>query len=89
MSIKIAKAYRPTGTTKVLLYADIIFFDSLETRGWRLLKNARGEFYVGYPNSPVGNGKRIRQVIPLTDELQKSISSRLIEVYEGLCGQVL
>jgi hypothetical protein len=66
------------------MYADILFSDVLETRGWRLLKDKTDQYFVGYPNSPVGNGTRIRQVIPRTEALQHEIKTTLIKTYEGL-----
>lgn len=84
MVIKVVKAWRPSG--KVLLYADLLFNESLEVRGWRLLNSNAGQYFVGYPNSPVGDGKRIRQAIPRSEELQHEIKQTLISVYEGLGG---
>lgn len=85
MSVRVVKCWRPAG--KVLMYADILFSGTLETRGWRLLKDKANQYFVGYPNSPVGDGKRIRQVIPRTEELQQEIKQTLIRTYEGLGDQ--
>jgi DNA-binding cell septation regulator SpoVG len=85
MSVRIVKAWRPTGS-KVLMYADLSFFGSLEVRGWRLLNSKDGGYFVGYPNSPVGDGKRIRQAIPTTQVLQDQVKEVLIRTYTGLGG---
>lgn len=86
-NVKLVRSFFPRGDKKVLMYAHLEFFDSLEVRNWRLCKSSRegGDYYVGYPNAPPGkDNKRYRQVIPRTESLQNEILELLIRTYDAM-----
>lgn len=86
-NVKLVRSFFPRGNKKVLMYAHLEFFDSLEVRNWRLCKSDRegGDYYVGYPNAPLGkDNKRYRQVIPRTESLQNEILKLLVRTYDAM-----
>lgn len=84
-NVKLVKSFFPRGTKKVLMYAHLEFFGELEVRNWRLCMSSSGQHYTGYPNAPLGkDGKRYRQVIPRTEELQDEILELLIRTHDAM-----
>ena len=83
-NVKLVRSFFPRGNKKVLMYAHLEFFGSLEVRNWRLCPTG-DDYYVGYPNAPLGkDGKRYRQVIPRTESLQNEILELMIRTYDAM-----
>ena len=62
----------------VIAYASIVFNDSVKINGLALTENENGKHIVRFPES---EDKKLQYIVPLNDELRKSVDRAVVEHY--------
>lgn len=75
--------FESSGAQKTLrAYAEITLNDSLVIKGIRVLQNANGGLYIGFPSQMGSENKYRDLIIPKSPELKKLLRDQIIKAYK-------